>query len=622
MGVEATDPDSSEKEKKRRSLEGHVAFEMPVGVVGQETAFVADEIVAGGVGGIEEKGSSPEPTSLAKKKREELREDGSEKEHGVMSDMHRAGNKSNNKDDRKEDGRGEDDDVGTNPESTSQAQPPSQFVCPITMEVMLDPVILASGHTYDRQSITAWLKTKKTDPMTGMRLRHTEMVPNHALKSAIMEWLERSGGGVRMQRGASCFPEGGLRGEDVEVEGAAEGDGQPASPSLHPVASVPSMPASVDALMMEQAHDEIIWAIKKHEDRLFTASADGTCRVWDVVSRRCVHVFDDHRRPVLCVTILSGRYLCTGGYDHRINVYDIGTYRHIATLEGHEDAVRSLIVVGDTLVSGSYDGTCRCWVLKESSAVLDGGRSCSVPAVSSVRIECTRILEGHKGPVRALTAVGGRLFSGSYDSTVRCWDIASGNCLGTLKGHLKPVRALTSLSTVTTGGIGWGRPQEKHYVASGSDDTTVRVWDTQSLRCVATLRGHTDNVRSLVSVPDKFIISGSWDKTIRVWDCKRWSEVACLRGHSEATLALAVSTRAGVVVSGSFDCTIRSWSLDSFQCRQVFDIHSDAVRVLEMDDLDAEDVDDDAGPGNDGRTFCYSGGYDGTVCALRITRGS
>ena len=525
---EPTDPDLSEK--KRRSLEIKQVVEVPVRISGQ-------------VGGM----SSPGLANLAKKQREEGRAD-------LGGDETCGDRACGEPRDKEYKGTGFDG-VGTESAShdESPAQPPSQFVCPITMEVMLDPVILASGHTYDRPSITAWLKTRKTDPMTGMRLRHTEMVPNHALKSAIIDWVEKHGGGVRMQRGASCLPEGGLgrhASSGLGAEQGAGGDGspmfegqhvamasEPSEPSEPPmlmnapavlsVAAAINMPSPPDAYMMEQAHEEIIWAIKKHGDRLFTASADGTCRVWDVESRRCVHVFDDHRRPVLCIAILSGRFLCTGGYDHRINVYAMDTYRHVATLEGHGDAVRSLVVVDDTLVSGSYDGTCRCWVLKD---IPSGGAS-GVSAPSSIRGECTFVLQGHKGPVRALAAVGGRLFSGSYDSTVMCWDITSGTCLGTLKGHLKPVRALTSLSCSCDGrdrrdgrdgrddrdGVsnigGDAKHLQKHYVASGSDDSTVRVWDSQSLRCVATLRGHTDNVRSLASVPGKFILSGSWDKT-------------------------------------------------------------------------------------------------------------
>lgn len=58
----------------------------------------------------------------------------------------------------------------------------------------MDPVILATGHTYDRQSIERWLaQGHKTCPVTGMRLRHMELTPNFALRSAIMDWAKDNG---------------------------------------------------------------------------------------------------------------------------------------------------------------------------------------------------------------------------------------------------------------------------------------------------------------------------------------------------------------------------------------------------------------------------------------------
>ena len=64
------------------------------------------------------------------------------------------------------------------------------FTCPITQEVMSDPVIAADGYTYDRSAISKWLMTKDTSPMTNARLPHKELTPNHALRSSIMQWKE------------------------------------------------------------------------------------------------------------------------------------------------------------------------------------------------------------------------------------------------------------------------------------------------------------------------------------------------------------------------------------------------------------------------------------------------
>ena len=56
-------------------------------------------------------------------------------------------------------------------------------------------------------------------------------------------------------------------------------------------------------------------------------------------------------------------------------------------------------------------------------------------------LECIDTLKGHTGPVRTLVYSGGRMFSGSYDKTVRVWDVTTLKCLATLQGVvLQPPR--------------------------------------------------------------------------------------------------------------------------------------------------------------------------------------
>jgi WD40 repeat protein len=68
-----------------------------------------------------------------------------------------------------------------------------------------------------------------------------------------------------------------------------------------------------------QGHEEIVWAVEVYGARLFSASADKTIRVWDIDSRRCEHVLEDHTRPVLSLAI-SGNRLYSGSYDFTIKV--------------------------------------------------------------------------------------------------------------------------------------------------------------------------------------------------------------------------------------------------------------------------------------------------------------
>ncbi|KAF8405535.1 hypothetical protein HHK36_010442 [Tetracentron sinense] len=70
---------------------------------------------------------------------------------------------------------------------------PHEFLCPITLEVMTDPVIIASGQTYERDSIKKWLDSNhRTCPKTRQTLVHLSIAPNYALRNLILQWSEKN----------------------------------------------------------------------------------------------------------------------------------------------------------------------------------------------------------------------------------------------------------------------------------------------------------------------------------------------------------------------------------------------------------------------------------------------
>ena len=67
---------------------------------------------------------------------------------------------------------------------------PPDFVCPITLEVLRDPVFTADGESYERLAISRWFQSgHHTSPRTGARLAHTRLVPNQALRGSIESFL-------------------------------------------------------------------------------------------------------------------------------------------------------------------------------------------------------------------------------------------------------------------------------------------------------------------------------------------------------------------------------------------------------------------------------------------------
>ena len=62
------------------------------------------------------------------------------------------------------------------------APPPVEFLCPITQEMMVDPVFTTDGHTYEKAAIQRWLTHKRTSPLTGALLSSNNLIPNQCAR--------------------------------------------------------------------------------------------------------------------------------------------------------------------------------------------------------------------------------------------------------------------------------------------------------------------------------------------------------------------------------------------------------------------------------------------------------
>ncbi len=69
---------------------------------------------------------------------------------------------------------------------------PKEFICPITLEIMGDPVVLADGFSYERQAITEWMSSNRISPMTGTVVEKT-IIANTILRTLINDWRAANG---------------------------------------------------------------------------------------------------------------------------------------------------------------------------------------------------------------------------------------------------------------------------------------------------------------------------------------------------------------------------------------------------------------------------------------------
>lgn len=157
------------------------------------------------------------------------------------------------------------------------------------------------------------------------------------------------------------------------------------------------------------------------------------------------------------------------------------------------------------------------------------------------------VLRGHSKEVLsvAYSPDGLRIASGSYDETVRVWDMASGAELAVLRGHEGAVHSVA----FSPDGL---------RIASGSDDYTVRVWDAVGSHTLAVLFGHTNRVTSVAfNIDGQRIISGSRDNTVRIWDSISGDPVAVLNGHKSMETCGAYSPDGRRIVGDCSDYTVR-----------------------------------------------------------------
>lgn len=174
---------------------------------------------------------------------------------------------------------------------------------------------------------------------------------------------------------------------------------------------------------------------------------------------------------------------------------------------------------------------------------------------------------GHRRPVCsvAFSHDSKLILSGSEDETIKLWDSATSECLHTFQGH-KDIVATVAFS------------HDSKLVLSGSRDHTIRLWDSTTSEHLHTFRGHKRTVHSVTfSHNSKFVLSGSYDSNIKLWDAATGECLRTFRDHTGPVLSVAFSHDSKLVASGSSDTMIMLWNSATGTHLRTFQGHSDQV---------------------------------------------
>jgi WD40 repeat protein/transcriptional regulator with XRE-family HTH domain len=208
-----------------------------------------------------------------------------------------------------------------------------------------------------------------------------------------------------------------------------------------------------------------------------------------------------------------------------------GKRLHLAW-RAHTDMTFALALSSDehTLASGSYDGSVKLWDVERGALLWSGWHT--------------------QGTMRlAFSPDGSLLASGGVDGSARLWNAK----LGTLLAELPQPSSVGSLAWSPDGRL----------LASGDFAGTIQLWEMQQTgpaRCIEILAGHTNMVLGLAFAPDgSRLASASWDRTVKLWELESLHCLETLVGHTERVHALAWSPDGGTLASGGWDTTIRLW---------------------------------------------------------------
>lgn len=113
----------------------------------------------------------------------------------------------------------------------------------------------------------------------------------------------------------------------------------------------------------------------------------------------------------------------------------------------------------------------------------------------------------------------------------------------------------------------------------GSQDFTIKIWDSNTGNLKFKLKGHNGYTSCFTLLENGNLVSGSVDGTIKIWDSYNGTLKLTLTGHTKKINSLA-TLKNGDLVSGSDDCTIKVWNVITGALKTSFNIHNESVSSL------------------------------------------
>ncbi|XP_003738353.1 lissencephaly-1 homolog [Galendromus occidentalis] len=285
-----------------------------------------------------------------------------------------------------------------------------------------------------------------------------------------------------------------------------------------------------------------------------STSEDATIKLWDYESGDFEKTLKGHTDVVqdLALDPNGGKLLASCSADMTIKLWDFESYECVRTMRGHDHNVSSVAFLpsGDHLVSCSRDKTIKVWEVASGY--------------------CVKTLTGHREWVRRISchSDGLLLASCSQDHSIRIWALEAKECRQEMREHENtveciawaPESAAEAINQAAAPDNASDKKRQGPFLASGSRDKSIKIWDASTGQCLLTLTGHDNWVRDLKFHPGgKYLLSASDDKTVKVWDLKSRRCCKTLDAHDHFCTTMDFHPTAPYCVTGSVDEKVKIW---------------------------------------------------------------
>jgi WD40 repeat protein/serine/threonine protein kinase len=351
-----------------------------------------------------------------------------------------------------------------------------------------------------------------------------------------------------------------------------------------------------------------------------SGSYDKTMRLWEVETGQCLRIFEGHSDAVLSVCFSpDGHFALSGSKDDTLRLWEIETGQCLRTFEGHNDQINSISfsLDGRFVLSGNGNCTLSLWEVNFNSfnvlwlsfpQLAKSQSSVHIQHINRIAAELLQQAEfelANGQPSEACAILHKRK---SYHGYGRDYDgqrmLAESARFGKRSRfnsawHLPASEKYCRMNACFS--------PDGRFVLSGSDNTTLCLWEIETGQCLCTFEGHSKGVRSVCFSPDgQFALSSGWDKTLRLWNVITGENVITLEGHKYTVNSVSFSPDGQFVLSGGYDKTMRLWDIETGRCLHIFEGHKCEVHSVSFSP--------------DGR-FVLSGNHNTTLCLWEIKTG-